>query len=63
MSERFFVVGGVHADISFKKLAGEPERYGPFPTYADAFDCWKAKVWLNVDNALHRLVIDRRSAA
>ena len=54
----FKVVGGVHTDLTFTKVAeGKAEEYGPFDYRIDAVDVWKAKMWLNVDNALHRLKI------
>jgi Domain of unknown function (DUF4170) len=58
----FEVVGGVHTDLSFTKVADDTrEKYGPFENYQDAFDTWKSKMWSNVDNALHRLRIVKMS--
>lgn len=52
----FKVVGGIHTDLTFTKVAEDArEEYGPFNNKQDAIDTWKAKMWLNVDNALHRL--------
>ncbi|MNV99297.1 hypothetical protein D3C71_1946420 [compost metagenome] len=54
----FRVIGGVHKDFTFKEVRkGQEENYGPFATQQEALDQWKAKMWLNVDNALHRLRI------
>jgi hypothetical protein len=63
MHKAFFVTGGVHRDFSFLFVDGEKEHYGPFPTYAAAFECWKARAWLNVDNALHRLFVEEREVS
>ena len=53
-----FVWGGVWEDFRFLHIEpGYYEEYGPFENYQDAYAVWKAKVWLNVDNALHRLFI------
>lgn len=52
------VVGGVHTDFTFSKVKEHArEEYGPFGTREEAIDVWKANMWLNVDNALHRLKI------
>lgn len=51
------VIGGVHKDFTFKEIDGQVEKYGPFKDYQAARDAWKASVWMNVDNALHRLKI------
>lgn len=52
----FKVTGGIYEDSTFQTIL-VPEEYGPFTTYQEAKDVWKAKMWLNVDNALHRLTI------
>lgn len=55
----FYVDGGIYKDFTFS-VKVEPEFYGPFETYEDAYDVWKASVWSNVDNALHRLTIKEK---
>jgi Domain of unknown function (DUF4170) len=52
------VIGGIHKDFTFKEIDGKTEHYGPFKNYQDAINAWKASVWSNVDNALHRLKIE-----
>lgn len=57
----FYVEGGVYEDTTWTKIQpGTFEQHGPFPTREAAHDEWKARVWLNVDNALHRLKIVER---
>lgn len=52
------VVGGVHTDFTFNAVKeADREEYGPFKSREEALDVWKARMWLNVDNALHRLKI------
>lgn len=55
---KYCVSGGVYTDTGFKVVKADTyERHGPFDTYQEAYDVWKARMWLNVDNALHRLTI------
>jgi hypothetical protein len=52
------VIGGEYEDMTWQKVkAGKEVKFGPFATYEEAYDCWKANMWLNVDNALFRLKI------
>lgn len=53
----YIVTGGIYKDFTFEDMETVLE-YGPFETYEEAFDIWKAQVWQNVDNALHRLEIE-----
>jgi hypothetical protein len=62
MKTKWFVSGGVYEDTTFNKLQGMAEEYGPFDTYEAARDVWKDKMFLNVDNALHRLTVTERLA-
>lgn len=56
--EQYFVWGGVWEDFNFQSIEpGKYEEYGPFDSYQEAYDTWKSKVWLNVDNGLHRLLL------
>ena len=57
----YIVTGGKYKDTSWKHLV-EPEQYGPFPTYKEAYETWYTHMWLNVDNALHRLQIKEDSS-
>lgn len=55
----YFVYGGQSEDFTFKTMKDENYvEFGPFYCYEDAFDSWKNNSWLNVDNALYRLLID-----
>lgn len=52
------VTGGVFTDTTFEQMIdGTKETYGPFETYEEAYNIWKSKMFQNVDNALHRLII------
>lgn len=54
----YFVIGGIYKDFRFDiKEIVSFEDHGGFETYEEAYDVWKKHVWLNVDNALHRLRI------
>jgi len=54
----YMVRGGVHKDFTFSEVQeGKEEIYGPFETLEKATDAWKQSVWLNVDNALHRMLV------
>lgn len=58
MEKDYFVVGGHHRSFDFDHV--EPENFtifGPFVSYDDAYDVWKAQSWLNVDDALYRLEV------
>lgn len=35
------------------------ESHGLYWNYEDAYAAWKKNVWLNVDNALHKLSIQK----
>jgi hypothetical protein len=64
LKTKFFVFGGVYKDTTFRQLQNESDaqEYGPFDTYQEAYDEWKARMFLNVDNALHRLTVVERLA-
>jgi hypothetical protein len=53
----FKVTGGVYTDTTFTKLESDPEEYGPFQTYKEAYDVWKGKMGWKVDTCCHRLFI------
>jgi hypothetical protein len=55
----FWVCGGEWADTKFESLipGSKVELYGPFETKEAAYDEWRAKTWINVDNCHHRLKI------
>ena len=57
--DKFKITGGVYYDTTFSQLReGTYEEYGPFHSYEDAYKEWQARMWQNVDNALHRLKIE-----
>lgn len=59
--KQFVVEGGIFTDTKFVQIVdGSEEHYGPFDNYQSAYDIWKANMWLNVDNALHRLYIKEK---
>lgn len=50
----FWVVGGVYDSTDFEKVAAavaKEERFGPYPTYAEAFSQWSRLAWRTVDDA------------
>lgn len=59
---KWFITGGVYKDTTFRELQTDviAEEYGPYDTYQAAYEDWKYKVFLNVDNALHRLTVVER---
>jgi len=61
MNDAYIVLGGIFADFTFTKLDPNTdiESHGLFWSYEDAYAAWKKNVWLNVDNALHRLSIQK----
>lgn len=60
LKTKFWVFGGIYKDTTFRELQSEKLEYGPFDTYQDAYDVWKSNMFLNVDNALHRLTVVER---
>ncbi|MDA0704360.1 MAG: DUF4170 domain-containing protein [Proteobacteria bacterium] len=61
---QFWVVGGEFTDTSFKKMAGdgEPRRYGPFDSHAEALAVWRAKSMETVDLPLFKYSIHEDDA-
>ena len=44
MTQEYWVVGGTFRDVSFADLEeGRGELYGPFPSYGDALQSWRAR--------------------
>jgi hypothetical protein len=56
---RFWVTGGEYADTRFAALAPgrTEERYGPFLTYAEAFERWQERARATIDDATMRFRI------
>lgn len=59
MQRTYLVVGGEYQDTNFKELVAgaKEERHGPFSSYKDATDVWRARSWQNVDNCHCRFFI------
>jgi hypothetical protein len=53
----YLVRGGVYTDTNFETLEGDEESYGPYPTYEEAVQTWKAKMGWKIDICCHRLFI------
>lgn len=53
----YVVCGGIYKDFTFEEI-DTSIQFGPFETYEEASNVWKAEVWKNVDNALHQLTIE-----
>ncbi len=54
----FVVEGGIFTNTEFKAVdAGTQEFYGPFETYAEAYEVWSGKARAQIDICCHRLVI------
>ena len=54
----FKVEGGIFTNTDFSVLETDTkECYGPFETYAEAYDVWQSKTWSKVDTCCHRLRI------
>ncbi len=44
MTQEYWVVGGNYRDATFRDIEeGRGEVYGPFPSYTDALESWKAR--------------------
>lgn len=56
MAQRFYVIGGEYADISFTVPApgSQLETHGPFDSERDAKVCWRDLTGKTVDNAMVR---------
>ena len=53
---QFWVVGGEYKDTSFSKLAPgvQEQGYGPFASYADAYQTWFSHARATIDDATVR---------
>lgn len=57
---RWWIVGGVYADTSFREPAGGAEQWvGPFATYEEAKAEWARRAWASVDDAHARWRIEK----
>lgn len=59
----FWVVGGPYCDTTFSEPApgGGEQWAGPFDTYEDAKTEWSRLSWSNVDDAMCRYRIEKRT--
>jgi hypothetical protein len=57
----YWVVGASYTDTTFKETVGgvPEERQGPFPSYHEAFETWRARAMATVDDAHARFRIER----
>jgi len=60
---QYWITGGEYADSSFNSLApgAREERYGPFPSYDEAYKVWQARARATIDDALVRFRIVEES--
>ena len=54
---KYYVIGGVYEDTTFRKITGEETREGPFVTYDEAKQCWQTLSWKNVDDCHARFTV------
>ena len=59
--ESYWVVGGVYTDTGFATIVEgrEEDRLGPFESYAEARDIWRARAMATADDAHARYRIER----
>lgn len=53
----FYVVGGEYTDTSFAELVRPSPVLGPFATYEEAFNAWRARAIATIDQAYARFQI------
>lgn len=53
----YFVVGGRYADTSFTTLTKADPAEGPFDTYQEAVEAWRAASMQHVDEAFVRYLV------
>ncbi len=60
-SEKYWVVGGIYTDTSFRATVdgAAEERLGPFASYDQALTAWRGRAWSTVDNAHARFRIEK----
>jgi len=54
---RFYVVGGMYEDTTFRRLLREDPAAGPFATYEEALSEWSARSRTSLDFATVRYFI------
>lgn len=62
----YWVIGGEYVDTSFRDLAPgkKEERYGPFPTYHEAYQEWSGRARATIDDATVRYrIVESDSSA
>lgn len=54
----YYVVGGRYTDTHFDTLIDDTaERYGPFASYEQAFEEWRARMFAQIDDSHFRLFV------
>lgn len=54
----YYVVGGRFTDTHFDTLIDNTgERYGPFRSYEQAFEEWRARMFAKIDDSYFRLFV------
>lgn len=55
--KKYFVLGGVYRDTTFREIVEKFTRDGPFDTYEAAKASWQAMSWANVDDCHARFTV------
>ena len=53
----YYVVGGEYEDTTFRKLVKPEPVTGPFESYVEAYEAWRARARQTVDQAYARCQI------
>lgn len=53
----YYVIGGRFKDTHFQDLISRPEEYGPFESYEEAFEEWRARMFAQIDDSHFRLFV------
>lgn len=53
----YFVVGGRYADTTFRELLAADPVAGPFASYPEAVEAWRASSMAHVDEAFVRYLV------
>lgn len=54
----YYVVGGRFTDTHFDKLIADTgEQHGPFGSYEQAFEEWRARMFAQIDDSHYRLFV------
>ncbi|MEX1021831.1 MAG: DUF4170 domain-containing protein, partial [Dehalococcoidia bacterium] len=53
----YYVVGGEYSDTTFRRLEKPAALSGPFESYEEAYDAWRARSMATIDQAYARFQI------